>query len=525
MRYKHRIRPSGYLRRIVQILSLLLFLYLLLFTRETFIDMEYRVASPIPSNFFFRTDPLLFVSLILTVKGFVYAAFLPMAVLLVLSVIFGRFFCGWICPLGTILDFMPRAVSTKEQNPKQPPGHSFKYYFLIVLLILAVFGANIVGLFDPITILFRSLAYSILPYFDYMVRGTLGLLSQLPVIGRIAGGMSQSYSSIVGVTPRVHLQGWLYLLIFLAILLLIRVQLRYWCRYLCPLGAMLGVISRISLFRRKVTDACTQCGICEQVCRMNCIGNPAEINAHQDCIMCLECSEVCPVDAIRFSPFARKSRAIDVPIDWEKRKMIKAVAAAVVAFPLLRVAVGRNEQTRNPYLLRPPGALPEEQFLDTCVRCGQCIKVCPENALQPALFQATLEGMGTPLLVPRIGYCALDCTLCGRVCPTGAIQQLTALLKRTTVIGWAYFDRNRCLSWLNRQCNVCEEACPQSPKAIITRRELYIDEEGNEKAIMRPYVVEERCIGCGNCENVCPLEGEAAIRVRRIPESTRRTYT
>lgn len=520
MKLQHSTRFSGYARRIVQIISLIFFLYLFLFTRAKFQGWAYQVESPVSVNLFFRADPLLFTSVILSVKRFIVADFLPMVILLVLVVIFGRFFCGWICPFGTLLDFMPCLIPSKKQNPRQFPYHRFKYYFLLGLLLIALLGINIIGWFDPITILFRSLTYAVFPYVDYLLRGIIRLLYQVPFLLPLADKIDTDlFQPVFGTQTGVYLHSWLHLGVLIALLMLVIVQRRYWCRYLCPLGAMLGVFSRISFFRRKVTDACTQCGICTEQCRMNSIGERGEINAHQECILCLECQEVCPVDAIRFSPFLKNAKSIETPIDHGKRNLLKTLAFSLLTVPILRVISGKTEFSQNQYLLRPPGALPESEFLDQCVRCGECIKVCPENALQPALLQSNLEGMWTPVLVPRIGYCALDCTLCGKVCPTGAIRLLPTALKRHTVIGWAYIDRNRCLSWLNLECNVCEEACPLSPKAIILKEESYIDANGNEQIIRRPYVVTNRCIGCGTCENKCPLQGEAAIRVRRVPQN------
>ena len=123
-------------------------------------------------------------------------------------------------------------------------------------------------------------------------------------------------------------------------------------------------------------------------------------------------------------------------------------------------------------VIRPPGAVEERAFLERCIRCAECMKVCPNNALHPAFFEAGVEGLWTPILIARIGYCEYSCVLCGQVCPTGAIQKITEKEKMgigqpPIKIGTAFYDHGRCLPWsMQTPCIVCEEFCPTSPKAI-----------------------------------------------------------
>jgi ferredoxin len=151
---------------------------------------------------------------------------------------------------------------------------------------------------------------------------------------------------------------------------------------------------------------------------------------------------------------------------------------------------------KSPHVLRPPGAT-ESEFLSKCVRCAQCVKVCPNSALQPSLFEGGLEGFWSPILVPRVGNCDYDCNACGQVCPSGAIPPLSLEEKRKAVIGTAYVDRERCISGM-----ICVRECPV--QAIV---EVMV---GNTRF---PQVMPDLCIGCGTCEHECPVEDEAAIRV------------
>jgi MauM/NapG family ferredoxin protein len=174
---------------------------------------------------------------------------------------------------------------------------------------------------------------------------------------------------------------------------------------------------------------------------------------------------------------------------------------------------------RNQWLVRPPGAN-ENDMLDNCIRCGQCLKVCPTGGLQPSLFTAGVDGLWTPVLVSRHGYCDYGCNSCGQTCPTNAIPRLELNQKRQMVMGVAVIDRNRCLPWAQGQtCIVCEEMCPVPNKAIRLNDIQVTDAQGQKTILRRPEVNDHDCIGCGACEYHCPIEGTAAIRVQRSPQA------
>jgi ferredoxin len=176
----------------------------------------------------------------------------------------------------------------------------------------------------------------------------------------------------------------------------------------------------------------------------------------------------------------------------------------------------------DPLLIRPPGALDEAEFLSRCVRCGECMKVCIGNALHAAWLEAGFEGMFSPRVIGRIGYCEYNCTLCGQVCPTNAIRRLSLAQKHATVIGRAYFDKNRCLPYAEGiPCIVCEEHCPTPDKAIKFREAEVVNKQGKTIRLRQPYVIGELCIGCAICETKCPVEGRAAVMVTAEGESRR----
>ena len=205
-----------------------------------------------------------------------------------------------------------------------------------------------------------------------------------------------------------------------------------------------------------------------------------------ECLVCLNCIEQCPHGARRFGflPDPRDSiRTPDVP----RRRAILAVLGGILFFPFARTS-GRTTRAFASTVIRPPGAVEELDFLERCTKCDQCIRACPTNTLQPAGLQAGLEGLWTPILDFRIGFCQRHCTACGQVCPTGAIQRLSVSQKLglgefrgdgPIRLGTAHVDPGRCLP-ISKDipCTVCEEVCPTSPKAILPQRRRHIVRDG-----------------------------------------------
>jgi MauM/NapG family ferredoxin protein len=225
--------------------------------------------------------------------------------------------------------------------------------------------------------------------------------------------------------------------------------------------------------------------------------------------MCLECLATCPASDVKFplhlSPAGRR------PYDPNRRQALAALGVAVAGVSLFRSDFLALQP--HPRLIRPPGAQPAD-FLSQCIRCGECVRACPTSAIQSAITEAGLEGLWSPLVIPRLGYCDYSCNACGQICPVEAIPPLSLEEKRTQVIGQAYIDRDRCLAWADQtDCIVCEEMCPVPDKAIRLEPTEMRHPAGEMVIVQLPYVDREKCIGCGICENKCPLRGEAAIRV------------
>ena len=250
--------------------------------------------------------------------------------------------------------------------------------------------------------------------------------------------------------------------------------------------------------------------------------------------MCLNCEAACPEDVIKFRFLPGYLSRQGAP-DTQRRTALASAAAGAVLIPVTRAADGLDVNY-DERVLRPPGSVAERELLERCIRCGECMKVCPNNAVQPALFETGLEGLWTPILIPRIGYCEHSCVLCGDVCPTGAIAKISEAQKlgidqQPISIGTAFMNRGRCLPWaMATPCIVCEEFCPTSPKAIwvedveVPKRAAAPNESGGDPprstvAVRRPHIDPALCIGCGACEKMCPVQDEPAIYVTNVGET------
>ncbi|MBN1780023.1 4Fe-4S binding protein [bacterium] len=498
-------------RRITQIAGIVLFFCFFLFA-------SYPLKSWMPVDLFLRMDALAVLAASMAGR-FVWLRFIPALAVLAVTLFLGRMFCGWICPLGSTLDAFDASANRRAGNKKtgDHPFRWIKYFLLVLLLTAALFSVNLAGWLSPVSLYTRTVTALIHPLFVYFMFGLLRLISAIPFLEDFSYLVQDALTGYLLPVTLPAFRGLFVIgLMFFIILFLSFAAKRFWCRNLCPLGALLGLFSIFRGYRRIVTDACTQCGKCQSDCRMGAIHPDPLITDHTECINCMDCQAICPTGAVRFG---WKGRPSPQPVDLSRRRLLGAGLSGLVTLGLVNTAF--ISSVKKSKVVRPPGSLNEDAFLDRCIRCGECIRVCSTagKGLHFTGFESGPGGLATPRLLTPSGYCEYNCNMCGQVCPTGAISKLTLEQKHRTKMGTAQFDKTRCIPWYyGETCLVCEEHCPVETKAIRFRETTVIAIDGRENTVLLPYVDESLCVGCGICTVVCPVSGEKGIFVTSAGE-------
>ncbi|MBN2291608.1 MAG: 4Fe-4S binding protein [Pirellulales bacterium] len=547
-----RYSPS---RRIVQTLSLLAFLVLFLYVclpytaapakkitgTESNTETETNAEAwpshyaddilqkqVVPAELFLAIDPLVSISTAIAARTLVWSLSFA-GVLLLACLIVPRGFCGYICPLGTLIDLFDWIIGRRVGIFKLSGNGWYihlKYYLLATVIVSAFFGILISGFFAAIPVVTRAAAYTLTP---------------------LETGLVRSWHQI----PAINAGQILSLVLFASVLGLGLLKPRFWCSYICPTGAVFSIANLLRLTERKVEHSCIKCGKCIKACDFDAI-EPDFTTRTADCTFCQTCGGACPTAAINFVPrwqalwntqndesgataglsssvigtagqasSGTRKKGYPRELSSEEKSLgrrgfltatIALFTGAISGFAAAKAIqeTGAQLGEKTPYYpVRPPGSVPEEAFLQMCIRCGECLQACPNDVLQPQAFEQGAEGLWTPRVNANWSGCEPSCNNCCQVCPTGAIRDITLAEKRVARMGLAEVDQDTCLPYAGKEeCQLCVDECAASGYGAIEF--MTVGTETDERGIpiegtgmLAPVVLAEKCVGCGLCQTRC----------------------
>lgn len=450
----------------------------------------------IAAELFLVIDPLVSLSTGIASQSWVWSLACA-GIILAASVLVPRGFCGYLCPLGTLIDLFDWAIG-KRVTRFRVSGDGWwvhvKYYLLLGIIVAAFGGVLLSGIFSAIPVITRGLLFTLSP---------------------LQTGAATGWHQM----PPMNVGHVLSIVLFFTVLSLGLLRPRFWCKYVCPSGAVFSLGNLFRATERKVESSCINCNKCIEVCPFDAI-KPDFTTRTTDCTFCQSCGGVCPTHAIKFVDRWEVSGLKvenDPPTNETalgRRGFLSAsVGTASGVLGGLFAASGTKSFGANldgdgPRPVRPPGSVPETEFLQMCIRCGECFQSCPSDVLQPLGFQQGLEGLWTPHVVADWAGCASSCNACGQVCPTGAIRALPLDEKRQARMGLAIVNESTCLPFNGEACQLCVDECTAAGydalEFIAVGTE--VDELGQPiegTGEIAPLLILEKCVGCGLCQTRC----------------------
>lgn len=437
--------------------------------------------------------------------------------ILALTLLVGRIYCSVICPLGVFQDIVialrrkwgslvqkrhmaavRKAAASGKPVPKHKPAKASHYKKEKPVLRYGVLALTIVCIATGL----QGVVLLIAPYSAY------GRMVAL------AAGKTLAWPLILVAA-----------LTFVVIVLLAWTSGRSWCNDICPVGTTLSLVSRFSLFRIGIDkEECIGCMRCEHVCKSSCIDiKGGKIVDNSRCVDCFDCTEVCETGAIalRFGGKAGNSHqenrtsvaSEEKPASDSSRRDFIGKGAMLAGGLVLSdlesraqvlnggmAAVKPKQDPSRETPLVPPGAKSVKSFYDKCTACQLCVSNCPNDVLKTG-------NMLQPYMSYADGYCRPECNVCGTLCPAGAITPLVEFEKLSISWGTAHVSHEECLQSQGVKCLNCIRHCPVGAIRTVT----VTREDGT--TLLLPVVNEELCIGCGACENLCPVRPVSAVRV------------
>ena len=438
------------------------------------------------------------------------------AVLVVMTLLFGRVYCSVVCPLGVMQDIISWAHGrTKKKNRFRfswsPAKNWLRYGMLALFIILLIAGVN-------------SIVAFLAPYSAY---GRIASSLFAPIYqwgNNLLAWIAEKADSYAFYSTEVWLKSLptfiVAVITFVVIFILAWKNGRTWCNTICPVGTVLGFFSRFSVFAPVIdTEKCRNCGLCGKQCKASCINMQEHEIDYSRCVACMDCIETCKEGAIHYAyryakqneSKAQESKAVtDAGRRAFMTSAVIATSAAALKAQEIKVDGGLAEIERAKKPERqtpvvPAGAVSLKHFSQHCTACQLCVSNCPNQVLRPS---TSLENFMQPEMSYERGYCRPECTNCSQVCPAGAIRPITVEEKSSIQIGHAVINLDNCVVNTDGvKCGNCARHCPVGAIRLVRKN------PDDPKSLMIPTVDEAQCIGCGACENLCPARPFSAIHI------------
>lgn len=487
---------KGRLKKLRIFLSLLFFIIIAVLFLD-FTGMIYGPASHAVLHLQFVPSLIMFAATgAATALGFV--------IIIILTLLFGRIYCSTLCPLGTLQDvfsFLAKKLSPRKIIYKYKKPFNLLRYGLTAVVILSLLTGSIlaVSLLDP-----------------YSVFGKIfhNLFSPVVVLANNIASKALTYADVYGLAPvkwvPFNTAAIIVALVWVLGLLILSVKKgRLYCNTICPVGTVLGVFARYSLFRIRLDKTkCNSCGKCSAVCKAECINPKDQSLDFSRCVGCMNCLAPCPEGGVKFRPFWKKDEVNISDYDPGKREFIMKTGLLLAAsLDTTRFLSPNNDKKKEiipatvpinrQHPVTPPGALGQARFNSLCTACHLCVSACPTQVLQPTYFLYGITGFLQPRMDYITSFCNFECTLCGEVCPTGAILPLKKEEKKLIQLGKSNFVKENCIVYTkNTACGACSEHCPTKAVNMVPYKDKLTIPEVNNKI----------CVGCGACEYACPTD-------------------
>ncbi len=494
-----RLKPLKTIRRVIAVGTLFFFSLL-------FLDLNGSLPGDIATGIlYFQFIPSLLK--FLSNAGLLTAGFV---LVLIMTLLGGRVYCSFLCPLGISTDVISRLSSQKmKRKNRYSKPHSFLRYSILILTIGSLFSGTmvVVNILDPYSSFGRIMALIIKPVFAMFNNGLSRILEMM---------------DIYSVTPYAHhgfpLSVYIFVSLFMLLILILAVwKGRLYCNTLCPVGTLLGLFSKVSFLKLHIDpNSCTTCGRCERKCKSSCIDSNEKYIDLSRCVACYNCINTCPENSIGY--MKNRKSATDSGCSESlnhQRRAFMALAALVMtgfsktAFAAKRpvVYVMNKIRVKREYPITPPGSRSIANFTNKCTACYLCVTACPGKVIQPYFAGFGGKGVLMPAMLNKYGYCNFNCTRCSEVCPTGAILPVKKEEKKQIQIGKVVFIRENCIVITQKtECGACSEHCPTKAVYMVVENRLRV-----------PAVKPDICVGCGACEYACPAIPFKAIYVEGNP--------